>query len=181
MKIVLLDYRNIKVIYLDVEDKMIDCGVSKWLNKNGYDTSHYEWLAVKSTANDYIPIDFHRYAIHKGDGKEVHETCAERLRFASPFYREQDLKRRELKECIAALKKNGELVDGGYETHFDGDKPIVAGYLYDEPCDIVVNAVRMKDDDVYIIGYDKHDPATEQEISVDDLFAGQLNEITERI
>lgn len=178
MKIVLLDYANAKVQYLGIEQGMIDGQVDEWLEKHGYNLNHADWFALPA---DFISLELHRYAIHKLDGKEVHETCTERLRFGSPYYREKDLKRREHEECITALKERGEEEDGGFEKHFEADKPIVAGYLYDEPCDIVVNAVRAKDDDVYIIGYDKNDSTTEQVISADELFAGQLNEITERI
>jgi len=179
MKIVVLDSKNAKVIYLDVEDGMIDGYVDEWLEQHGYDIGHLEWFATKKQSA--IHVEFHRYAIHKGDGKEVHETCKEKLRFGSPFYREQDLKIREREECADALERRGEFVDEGFEKHFEADKPIVAGYLYDEPCDIVVNAVRFKDDLITIIGYDKNDPSTEQEIGAGELFAGQLNEITERI
>jgi len=181
MKIVILDSKNAKVIYLDVEDEMVnDDSVYPFLKEHGYgDSGIYSWMAVPEV--EYVPIEYHRHAIHKRDGKEVHQTCNERLRFGTPYDREKDFKRRETEECIAQLKKYGEEEDGGFERHFEDTKPIVASYLYDEPCDIVVNAVRCEDGNVTIIGYDKFDPSTEQEISADDLFAGQLNEITERI
>lgn len=181
MKIVLLDHINNKVIYLGVENEIIkNIDVKLWLAAQGYSPYDYSFLVGKNSYG-HIPIEFHRYAIHKGDGSEVHETCDEMLRFGSVYQRVKDLKRRELEECAAALEKHGEFEDGGYEKHFEAEKPVVAGYLYDEPCNIVVNAVRFADDLITIIGYDENDPFTEQEITSSELFAGQLNEITERI
>lgn len=181
MEIVLLDSLNAKVVFLDVEDAMIgDGGVDEWLDNNGYSTYNYEWFAVPS---EYIPIEYHRYAIHKGDGKEVHETCTEMLRFGTPYKRVKDIKERERNECINALVKRGEQCNGGFEKHFNEENmPMVAGYLYDEPCDIVIQSVRADDDGyVELKGYDKNDPYSEQEFSASELFAGQLNEITEMI
>lgn len=180
MKIVIIDKVLAKVIYFDVEKEMIKGSVQDFLQKHGVNTLDCEWFIGRDSF-PYVPIECHRYAIHKGDGSEVHETCKERLRFGSVYQREKDLKRRELEECATALKKHGELEDGGYETHFEAVKTVVAGYLYDEPCDIVVNAIRFADDLITIIGYDKNDPSTEHEIPASELFAGQLNEITQMI
>jgi len=180
MKIVVLDRFLAKILYLDVDDAVIENDdVEGWLRRKGYDPKDYPFFRTVDAQRN-IEVEYTR--VVKNDlGCETHTECKEYLRFGSPYYREKDLKRREHEECIAALKKYGDEEDGGFEKHFEADKPIVAGYLYDEPCDIVVNAVRTKDGDVYVIGYDKNDPSTEQEISADELFAGQLNEITERI
>jgi len=180
MKIVALDRFLGKILYLDVDDAVIENDdVDGWLRSKCYDLKDYPYFRC-SDAQRSIEVEYTRIT-KNSHGGEHNEACKEYLRFGSPYYREKDLKRREHEECIAALKKYGDEEDGGFEKHFEADKPIVAGYLYDEPCDIVVNAVRTKDGDVYVIGYDKNAPSTEQEISADELFAGQLNEITEMI
>lgn len=184
MKTVILDSKNAKVIYLDVEDEMVnDDSVYPFLKEHGYgDPDIYSWMAVPEV--EYVPIEYHRHAIHKGDGKKVHQTCNERLRFGTPYDREKDLKKREQEECLAALKAYSEKNGGKKVRDFDDNEHlVVAGYLYDEPCDIAVKSIGYNEtyESLALVGYDKNDPSTEQEISADELFAGQLNEITERI
>jgi len=184
MKIVILDSKNAKVIYLDVEDEIInDDSVYPFLKEHGYgDPDIYSWMAVPNA--EYVPIEYHRHAIHKGVGKKVHQTCKERLRFGTPYDREKDLKKREQEECLAALKAYSDKNGGKKVRDFDDDEHlVVAGYLYDEPCDIAVRSIGYNEtyESFALVGYDKNDPSTEQEISADELFAGQLNEITERI
>jgi len=180
MKIVVLDRFLGKVLYLDVDDAVIENDdVDGWLRSKCYDPKDYPYFRC-SDAQRSIEVEYTRIT-KNSHGGEHNEVCKEYLRLGTPYDREKDFKRREAEECIAQLKKYGEEEDGGFERHFVDTKPIVAGYLYDEPCDIVVNAVRCDDGYVSILGYDKNDPSTEQEIFADDLFAGQLNEITERI
>lgn len=179
MKIVVLDRYLGKVYYVDVDETLVkNDDVDGWLKDRGYDPKVYPYF--RTDVAKYVPIEFCRFIVGK-NGVEHRNHYYERLRYASPYYREKDLKRREYEECVDALRKNGEEIDGGFEVHFEADKPIVAGYLYDEPCDLVVNAIRMKDDEIYILCYDKNDTTTEQEVSATELFAGQLNEITEMI
>ena len=55
-----------------------------------------------------------------------------------------------------ALRKYGTAVDGGFEVHFEGEQPIVAGYLFDEPRDIVIDAARLDSDgNLSLLGEDK--------------------------
>lgn len=180
MKIVLLDSMNAKVIYLDVEDAMIGDDTEGWLGSHGYDKGRYSWFAITA---EYIPIDFHRYAAGE-EGEENHARNSEILRFGTPFQREKDFKEREAKECVLELLKYGIHKDGTFTKRFEGDeRPIVAGYFGDEPCDIIVNSVIVDVGNwkITVIGCDKNDPSTEKEIPESELFAGQLSEITERI
>ena len=57
----------------------------------------------------------------------------------------------------------------------EGDCPIVAAYDYDEPCDVVILAVRVSNDGrITIIGDEENDRGNEHEIDADDIFAGTL-------
>lgn len=94
----------------------------------------------------------------------------------------QEIKRREREELITALRLHGEQVPGGYEWHFEGNFPIVAAYDCDEPCDVVILAVKADTDgNLTIIGDVKNDRGNEHEIFADDIFAGQIDYITQNI
>ena len=88
----------------------------------------------------------------------------------------QEVKHREQEELAEKLRLRGEKVDDGYEWHFEGECPIVAAYDYDEPCDVVILAVRLdKDGDLTVIGDEKNDRGNEHEIDVDEIFAGHID------
>ena len=83
---------------------------------------------------------------------------------------------------VSAIRQYGEKVADGYEWHFEGDCPIVAAYDYDEPCDVVILAVRVSNDGrITIIGDEKNDRGNEHEIDADDIFAGHIDFITSEI
>lgn len=92
------------------------------------------------------------------------------------------IKHREQTELITAVRQYGTLVDGGHEIYFEDDYPIVAGYLFDEPTDIVIMAVRV-DAKGYlsVIGEDKEYRGETYNIEADELFAGQMDYITSNI
>lgn len=89
------------------------------------------------------------------------------------------IKRQEQTELITAVRRYGKQADGGYEIHFEADFPIVAGYLFDEPTDIVIMAVRV-DTEGYLslIGEDKEYRGEQYSIEPDELFAGQMDYIS---
>lgn len=179
MKIVLISENNGKVTFLDVEDKMIGGDVEQWLDSHGYDTDEYFYF---TSDEEYVPIDFHKYSIDEETGKVETTTYHERLRCAPLQVRIHDFLAREKAEFIETLKEKGECVDGGYEVHFEADKPIVAAYLHDEPCDVMVNAVRVdKDGHIIILCYDKEGIGDEVELCDEDLFAEHLSEITDAL
>ena len=101
----------------------------------------------------------------------------------------QEVKHREQEELVSAIRQYGEKVADGYEWHFEGDCPIVAAYDYDEPCDVVILAVRViilavrvnNDGRITIIGDEKNDRGNEHEIDADDIFAGHIDFITSEI
>ena len=102
---------------------------------------------------------------------------------ASSIYEQlRALKQQEQSELISALRQYGEQVDGGYEYHFESDCPIIAGYLYETPADIVIMAVRV-DCNGYLtmIGEDKECRGDQLNILPDDIFAGQLDYVTSEI
>lgn len=75
-----------------------------------------------------------------------------------------------------AMRNHGEKVDDGYELHFEDDEPIIAGYLFDEPCDIIIKAVKVdKDGYLTILGEDKQDRSEVHEIDEDEFFAKEIH------
>ena len=94
----------------------------------------------------------------------------------------KDVKRREKEDLVKALRQYGETVDNGYEVHFEDECPIIAAYDYEEPCDMVILAVRVDDDDnLTIIADEKNDRGNEHDIDDEDIFAGQMDFITDYI
>ena len=105
-----------------------------------------------------------------------------RLKNFSIYDSVQEVKHREQEELVSAIRQYGEKVADGYEWHFEGDCPIVAAYDYDEPCDVVILAVRVSNDGrITIIGDEKNDRGNEHEIDADDIFAGHIDFITSEI
>lgn len=105
------------------------------------------------------------------NGKEVHEHRDARLKNLSIYDSVQEVKYREQKELVSAVHQYGEKIDDGYEWHFEGDCPIVAAYDYDNPCDVVILAVRASNDGrITIIGDEKNDRGNEYEIDADDIY-----------
>ena len=91
----------------------------------------------------------------------------------------QEVKHREQEELAEALRLHGDKVDDGYEWHFEGECPIVAAYDYDEPCDVVILAVKVDNEGNFtIIGDEKNDRDNEHEIEIDEIFAGHVDFIT---
>ena len=73
-------------------------------------------------------------------------------------------------------------MDGGFEVHFDGEQPIVAGYLFDEPRDIVIDAARLDaDGNLSLLGEDKEVRDGQYDIEPSDIFGGQLDYVTSSI
>lgn len=96
----------------------------------------------------------------------------------------EEIKSRERQELIDALYKCGEDVTGGFEVKFDEEEPvIIAGYLCEDPCDIVVTRAFVSyDGDVSLDGYDKNNAFDEfKDIDVADIFAGHLSYVTEAV
>ena len=62
----------------------------------------------------------------------------------SIFYEKVQELKKEAREALRdALRKHGQKVDNGWEVHFEENNPIVAGYDWDEPCDIIIRAARV--------------------------------------
>lgn len=94
----------------------------------------------------------------------------------------QELKRREQDDLKASLRKYGEEVDGGFEVLFEEGQPIVAGYLFDEPRDIAIDAARVDaDGNLSLIGEDKEVRDGQYNIEPSDIFGGQLDYIISSI
>ncbi len=73
-------------------------------------------------------------------------------------------------------------MDGGFEVHFEGEQPIVAGYLFDEPRDIVIDAARLDSDgNLSLLGEDKEVRDGQYNIEPSDIFGGQLDYVTSSI
>ena len=179
MKISVMDCANARIDFLNVPENMVGEDVEHFLVEHDYSLNNISWMAVSA---DYIPVLFHEFGIDEENGKEVHEQRDARLKNFSIYDSVQEVKHREQKELVSAVRQYGEKIDDGYEWHFEGDCPIVAAYDYDEPCDVVILAVRVSNDGrITIIGDEKNDRGKEHEIDADDIFAGHMDFITSEI
>ena len=179
MKIIIMDCANARIDFLNVPENMVGEDVELFLVEHDYSLNNISWMAVPA---DYVPVRFHEFGIDEENGKEVHEQRDARLKNFSIYDSVQEVKYREQKELVSAVRQYGEKIDDGYEWHFEGNCPIVAAYDYDEPCDVVILAVRVSNDGrITIIGDEKNDWGNEHEIDADDIFAGHIDFITSEI
>ena len=95
-----------------------------------------------------------------------------------------EIKTREKQELVNALHKFGDYsIKDGFYICFEQDNPIIAGYVGEEPCDIVVTKVMVRDNGyVYINGYEKNNPITQyMDIEPEEIFAGHLDYVTQEV
>lgn len=90
----------------------------------------------------------------------------------------------ECQELIKALREFGEENEEGcHEVHFE-EKPVVAGYSGDYPHDITILAVTVNaKDELTFLGFETEDECDDdaREYSADDIFAGQIEYVTNSI
>jgi len=90
---------------------------------------------------------------------------------------EQDI----LKQTLLSYGKK----EGGQRIYkfSDENAPIVAGYIFDYPCDIIVKQVAVDEDgsNLEIIGADMEVRNQNLVINLDDIFAGHIDCITDSI
>lgn len=104
-----------------------------------------------------------------GDGMTIHQLT-------------QALKHREQEELIAAIRLNGESSSSGYVVRFQNEQPVVAGYLFDEPADIVITSAKVDDQGhLSLTGEDKECRGESLDIDPDEIFAGHLDYLTTSI
>lgn len=179
MKIIILHDADARIEILNVADNLIEEDIEMFLSEHGFSVSNITWITCP---DDYVPITFHDYGTIASTGDILHISKYYELKDRSIYDDVKYLKKRETQELIEALSNHGKKVDGGYELYFDDEEPIVAGYLWDEPCDIVIKTVKV-DEHGYltILGEDKQDRGVVHEIDDDDFFAGQLDYVIEKI
>ena len=178
MKIIVMNRANVRIEVLNVPDYMLE-DVETFLAEHDYSLNNISWMAAPI---DYVPVQFHDYGICHADGEELHITHEARLKDFSIYDSVQEVKNREQKELAEALRLHGKKVEDGFEWHFEDNFPIVAAYDYDEPCDVVILAVRIdKDGNITILGDIKNDRGDQHEILADNIFAGQMDFITSEI
>ena len=179
MKIIVMDITNVRIEVLNVPDNIVSEDIEQFLTEHGYSLNNISWMAAPI---DFVPLQFHDYSICQTNGEVVHAARQARLKDFTIYDSVQEVKHREQEELATALRLHGDMVDDGYEWHFEGECPIVAAYDYDEPCDVVILAVRVdKDGNITIIGDEKNDRGNEHEIMADDIFAGHIDFIISEI
>lgn len=179
MKIIILHDADARIEYLDVADHLIGSDIEEFLTRQGFSVNNITWLA---TSADEVPVAYHKFSIDKTTGEAAHKHRTARMKCLTIYGQLQELKRREQTELVSALREYGKNVDGGFEVHFEGEQPIVAGYLFDEPCDIVIDAARVDaDGNLLLIGEDKQDRGEQFDIEPNEIFGGQLDYITSSI
>lgn len=95
-----------------------------------------------------------------------------------------EVKFRERYELRQAVINKGRKTKDGWEYEFDDEnRPIVAAYSYDEPADVIIYSVSVwkKDGVLTIIGYNNDDTGSVHKIKPEDIFAGQMEFITNNI
>lgn len=178
MKIIILHDADARIEVLNVADHLIHNDVETFLCEHGYSVNNITWMAAPI---DYVPVVFCDYGTIADTGEEMHVQKNFELKDRSIYDEVQYLKKREQEKLRESLRIHGQSVDGGYEIHFEDDRPFVAAYLWDEPCDVRINAVRVdKDGYLTILGEGK-DCGDIVEIEEDDFFAGQLDYVTEKV
>ena len=179
MKIIVMNSADLRIEVLNVPDHMLEEDIEVFLAEHDYSLNNISWMAAPI---DYVPVQLHDYGICQTNGKELHVVRHARLKDFSIYESVQEIKHREQEELKEALRLHGDKVDDGYEWHFEGECPIVAAYDYDEPCDVVIIAVRVnKDGKLTIIGDEKNDRGNEHEIEIEEIFAGHLEFVTSEI
>ena len=143
MKIIVMDCTNVRIEVLNVPDHMINEDIEQFLAEHGFSLNNISWMAAPI---DFIPVQFHDYDISQANGKEIHVARQARLKDFTIYDSVQEVKHRELEELATALRLHGDMVDDGYEWHFEEEKPIVAGYIFDDPRDILIDAARVDAD-----------------------------------
>jgi len=179
MKIIVMDSANARIEVLNVPDHMIEEDIEQFLAEHDFSLNNISWMAAPI---DFVPVQFHDYGICHTNGEEIHVSRQARLKDFSIYDSVQEVKHREQEELAETLRLRGEKVDDGYEWHFEGECPIVAAYDYDEPCDVVILAVKVDNDGYFtIIGDEKNDRGNEHEIDIDEIFAGHLDYLISEI
>lgn len=186
MKIIILHDADARIEYLDVADHLIGSDIEEFLTRQGFSVNNITWLV---TSADHIPVVYHKYDIDRKTGEATHTQREAELAFDDGQNADltihgqlQALQHREQDELKAALRKYGTEVDGGFEVHFEGEQPIVAGYLFDEPRDIVIDAARLDaDGNLSLLGEDKEVRDGQYNIEASEIFGGQLSYVTSSI
>ena len=179
MKIIILHDADARIEYLDVADHLLGSDIEEFLTRQGFSVNNITWLV---TSADHIPVVYHKYDIDCKTGEATHTKREAELQDLTIHGQLQALQHREQDELKAALRKYGTEVDGGFEVHFEGEQPIVAGYLFDEPRDIVIDAARLDSDgNLSLLGEDKEVRDGQYDIEPSDIFGGQLDYVTSSI
>src|SRR5574344_2648830 len=179
MKIIILHDADARIEYLDVADHLLGSDIEEFLTRQGFSVNNITWLV---TSADHIPVVYHKYDIDCKTGEATHTKREAELQDLTIHGQLQALQHREQDELKAALRKYGTEVDGGFEVHFEGEQPIVAGYLFDEPRDIVIDAARLDaDGNLSLRGEDKEVRDGQYDIEPSDIFGGQLDYVTSSI
>lgn len=179
MKIIILHDADARIEFLDVADHLIGSDIEEFLSRKGFSVNNITWLAAST---DHVPVIYHKFDIDRKTGEATHTQREAQLQDLTIHGQLQELKHREQDELKTALRRYGEEVDGGFEVHLEGELPIVAGYLFDEPCDIVIDAARVDaNGNLSLIGEDKQDRDEQYNIEPVEIFGGQLDYITSNI
>lgn len=179
MRIIILHDAEARIEILNVADRLVGDGIETFLSEHGYSVNNITWMTA---SEDHVPVTFHEYGTENATGKEIHFQKEYELKDRCIYDEVSYIKARERQQLRDALRIHGEKVDDGFELHFENEEPIVAAYLWDEPCDIVIKAVKV-DMDGYltILGEDNKDREETHEIDEDDFFAGQLDYVTGKV
>lgn len=179
MRIIVMNHVNGLIEVLNVSNHLLKDDIKHFLSEHGYELNNISWMEMSM---DYLPVQFREYDTCKNSGKEIHSCRSARIKDYSIYESIQEIKWREQKELIKQLRQKGNKVDENYEYSFEGEHPIIAAYYCDEPCDVIVNSVKVnKDNNLRLIVKEKNNPFDERELAPEDVFAGHLSFVTSEI
>ena len=186
MKIIILHDYNAKLEIVEVDSSLIkekyEGDTEYFLLNKGYSVNNITWMC---TGDDAVEVTFHKYKVDE-NGEEIHISREDTIEDLSVEKEYQKTKKREKEELRKKVSQYGKInADGDKEYVFDKNDdnvPIIAGYLLDEPYDITISSVVLRDEKTLtLVGRDKDGYIEEQNISPDDIFEGHLGYITSAI
>ena len=179
MTIIVLHDSDAKIELIEVDASLIEEsyeGDIEWfLSYKGYSINNITWMCC---GDGGVPVTFHKFSVDE-QGEEVHISREDTIEDLSVEKAYKKVKQREISELKAKVSQYGKLNSDGNKEYVFEDKPIIAGYLNDEPCDITINSVILEEEKyLTLVGNDKDGFLEKQNISTDDIFKGHLEFVT---
>lgn len=178
MKIVVLNSDDCRLEVIDVPDHLVE-NTEEFLQEEFTPLHQYSWMAAPM---EDVPVTFREFDIDETGNKLKSEHVM--LLSDNIDKRIEEIKRHERIALRDAMYQHGKLLKDGSRVYRweEPDAPIIAGYIGDDPCDIVIKSVKVsKHGNISLRGVMKNDPYDEYGIKPEEIFAGHLQFVTSNI